>query len=110
VLVRSQLTVAVVERTPEIPTRHRAMWGPLCADSFHLLGGRSLAHPVGAPDGVLNSQIQLWQHVAASEAEHQKHLRSPASYAFDLNEMLDEVVVVHRLDRIERKRAARDLR
>jgi len=83
---------------------------PFGAYPLDLLGRRTLPHPVGASDGVLNSEIELGKDVSASEPEHEKHLRGPASDSFDLDEVIDEIVVVHRLDRIEGQRTRRDLR
>lgn len=83
---------------------------PLCPDLRHLLWRRSLPFLVRALDRVLNAEVELRQHVEASEPEHEKHLRRPAPDAFDLDEVIDEVVVVHRLDGVERQRARRHLR
>ena len=86
------------------------MWSPFGAYALDLLGRRTFPHSVGAANRVLNSEIQLGKDVSASQPEHQKHLGGPASNPFDLDEVIDEIVVVHRLDRVERKRTRRDLR
>src|SRR5438045_349117 len=85
--LRAELSVAVLERSPEIPARDRRVRTPLRADLLHVLRRRSFALAVSAADGVLNAEVELRQHVAAAEAEHQEHLGRPTSNAFDLHEM-----------------------
>ena len=83
---------------------------PLRSDSFDLFWSWSLSHPVRALDRVLNAEIELRQHIAAAEAEHEEHLRRPSADALHLDEMLDQVIVSHRLDGVEWQRARLDLR
>src|SRR5436190_15640953 len=109
-LVRAELAVTVVEGSPQVPASDCAVRSPFGANALDLLGRRTFPHAVDAPDGVLNSEIQLGKDVSASQAKHEKHLRGAASDPFDLDEVIDEIVVVHRLDGIERKRSGRDLR
>lgn len=107
-LILAELPVTVVERAPEIPARNRAVRAPLRADLAHVFRRWSLPLPVRAANRVLNPQVELRENVAAAEAKHQEHLRRPAANAFDLHEVLDEIVVVHLVHRIEWQRAAHD--
>src|SRR5262249_34657014 len=74
---RAELAVAVLERSPEVPTGDRAVRAPLRADLSHLLRGRTLAHTVGPADRILNAKIQLRQNVGSSQSKHQEHLGRP---------------------------------
>src|SRR5262249_49279671 len=77
------------------------MWTPLRADGANLFWTRSFALPIRAADRVLDSEVELRQYVAPSEAEHQEHLRGPAPNSLNLHEVSDELVIVHLLDRVQ---------
>src|SRR6185437_5426107 len=85
-----KLRVAV-ERTPEVPAGHRAVRAPPGADLLHLFRGRPFAHPICPSDRVLDAEVELRQHVAPAESEHEEHLRRPAPDALHLHEMRDEL-------------------
>src|SRR5690349_19700938 len=57
VLLGAELTITVLERSPQIPTRHGAMRAPLGANLPNVFRRRPLSLSVRALDGVLNPQI-----------------------------------------------------
>ncbi len=81
---------------------------PFRADGADLFWTRSFALPIRAADRVLDSEVELRQNVASSETEHQEHLRRPATNSFDLDEVSDELVIVHCVHGVQWKRAGRD--
>ena len=107
--VRPELPVPILERAPQVPARDGAMRAPLCADLAHVLWSGTLPLAIRPTDRVLNPQVQLGQHIWPAQSEHQEHLRRPPADAFHLHEVLDQVVVAHLVDGIERKLARRDL-
>src|SRR3954454_20349088 len=100
-LFGAELTVAILQRSPEIPTRDRCMRAPLRADLQNFFRRWPFAHAVRTLDRVLNSQIEVGQHIRPSEAKHQEHLRGPPADALYLDEVLDQIIVAHGLDRVE---------
>src|SRR5690242_3249651 len=109
-LLGAELSVSVLERAPEIPARDAAVWAPLRSDLLHVLGRGPLSLAVRAPDRVLNAEIELREHVAPSQPEHEEHLRRPASDALHLHEMTDEIIIAEVVHVIERELSAHDLR
>jgi hypothetical protein len=108
-LLGAELSVAVLERAPEVPARHRAVRAPLRADLLHVLWRGTFALAIRALDRVLDPEIQLRKHIGAAKPEHEEHLRRPSSNAFHLHEMGDEIVVGHPFHLVQGKLAARDL-
>ena len=106
-LLGAELTIPVLERSPQIPTGDGAVRTPFRADPPNILGRRSLSLSISALDGVLDSKIQFGQDVTTLQTKHQEHLRRPAADAFDLNKVCDEIVVVHTINGVERQCALR---
>src|ERR1043166_7449038 len=89
----TELSVAILQRPPQIPAGDGAVRAPLRADLLHVFRQRTLALPIGALDGVLDAEVELREDVASAQPEHQEHLRRPAADAFDLHQMLDQILV-----------------
>src|SRR6185437_10601503 len=75
---------------------------PFRTDLEHAFWSWKLAHPVGALNSLLDSEIEIREHVRASEAEHKEHLRGPAPYSFDRCESRDDVVVRQLIQLVDR--------
>src|SRR5690349_20165695 len=101
-LLGAELAAAVVERAPEIPTGDAGVRCPFRTDFEHVFR-RDLSLSVSALDRVLDSEIDVGEHVRAAELEHEEHLRGPATDALHLHEMLDELRILERLDVMQRK-------
>src|SRR5687768_10023813 len=81
--LRAELTAAVIQGSPQIPAGDAAVRRPFRADLEHVLG-TDLPLAVGAPDRVLDAEIEVGEDVRAPELEHQEHLRGPLAYPFHL--------------------------
>ena len=60
VLLGAQLTISVLERSPQVPAGDGAVRAPLRADLPNVFWCWTLPLTIGALDGVLNAKVQFW--------------------------------------------------
>ena len=68
-----------------------------------------LRRPIDVLDRVHDAEVANRQHVGPVQAEHEEHFGRPPADALHLRQRGNHLVVGHRLERVERQRAAQNL-